>query len=140
MSLRYPTDDHELAQIVRGETSYEDTEDELPSTQLDTIIEQAKAKVELETGTNQWYSDKGIGFALAAYTKIRAKAAVENISLSSYSMGAEEVSFADADPEDSHQLQTWHDDVLTGLDATDVDTSGNLQPKNSADYIGESYI
>lgn len=139
MSLQYPSDDDDLTTIVRDETSYEDTDDELPQSQLDTIIEQSKAKVELETGSNSWYSDDGLGFALAAYTKMRAKAAVENVPLSSYSLGAEDVSFPEVDPEDSQQLQQWADDVKTGLDASSTASSGNLQPANSSEYIGESF-
>lgn len=139
MSIRYPSDDSELRDVVRAETSYENTDDELPQSQLDNLIERSKAKLELETGVNSWYSNDGIGFALVAYTCMRAKAAVENISMSSYSIGAEDVEFHHADPEDNMQMQQWADDVNTGLDATDVDDSGNLQMADGAGYMGESY-
>lgn len=141
MSLRYPATDSELKTIVRDETSYEDTSDELPDSQLDTIVEQSKAKLQLSTGVSDgvWYSDDGIGFALASYTKMRAKSAVENIGLSNYSLGAEDVGFHHADPEDSLQLQQWAEDVNDGLDASDLDSSGNLQPENSAGFVGENY-
>jgi hypothetical protein len=139
MSQRYPADDTELAAAVRAETSYEDTEDELPQSQLTHLIERSKAKLELETGVSSWFSNDGIGFALVAYTCMRAKAAVENISMSSYEIGAEQVDFHHADPEDNMQMQQWADDVNTGLDATDVDDSGNLQMADGAGYMGESY-
>lgn len=139
MSQRYPADDTELAAAVRAETSYEDTEDELPQSQLEHLIERSKAKLELETGVSSWFSNDGIGFALVAYTCMRAKAAVENISMSSYEIGAEQVDFHHADPEDNMQMQQWADDVNTGLDATDVDDSGNLQMADGAGYMGESY-
>lgn len=139
MSLRYPTTDKELAQAVRAETSYEDTDDELPAQQLDSIISRAKGYMELSTGSSAWYSDDGLGFALVAYTCMRAKAAVENISLSSYSVGAEDVEFHHADPDDNMQMQQWAEDVRIGLDASDKDDSGNLQMADGAGYVGESY-
>lgn len=139
MSLRYPDTDAELKDIVRAETSYEDTADELPSTQLDAIVERAKAKTELETGSDAWFTDNGLGFALAAYTSMRAKAAVENFSLSNYSMGDEQVGFASDDPEDSQQIQQWADDVKTGLDASGVDEQQGPTPTNTSGYIGEDY-
>jgi hypothetical protein len=106
---------------------------------LTHLIERSKAKLELETGVSSWFSNDGIGFALVAYTCMRAKAAVENISMSSYEIGAEQVDFHHADPEDNMQMQQWADDVNTGLDATDVDDSGNLQMADGAGYMGESY-
>jgi hypothetical protein len=139
MSLRYPETDDELKTIVYSGTSYEDSPDELPESQLDIIIEQAKAKVELTTESDSWYTDDGLGFALAAYTKMRAKSAVENIGLSNYSLGAEDVSFHHADPDESLQLEQWAEDVNDGLDASNVTESGNLQPRDSAGYVGENY-
>lgn len=139
MSLRYPDTDDELKTIVYSGTSYEDSPDELPESQLDIIIEQAKAKVELTTQSDSWYADDGLGFALAAYTKMRAKSAVENIGLSNYSLGAEDVSFHHADPDESLQLEQWAEDVNDGLDASNVTESGNLQPRDSAGYVGENY-
>lgn len=138
--VRYPTTNAELKTIVRGETSYEDTEDELPDSQLDVIVDRAKATVELKTGSNNWYSDDGLGHALAAYTAMRAKSAVENVGLDSYSLGDTDVSFSDTDPDSSQQLQQWADDVALGLNASDVDTSGSsLQMENTSGYVGESY-
>lgn len=140
MSLRYPTTDSELTTIVRDETSYDDTADELPQTQLDTLIERAKGRMELETGSDQWYSDDGLGFALAAYACMRAKAAVENVPLSDYSIGDEDVSFTETDPETSHQLEQWAEDVRIGLDASELDENQGLALSNSTGYIGETYI
>lgn len=140
MSVRYPTTDSELETAVRAETSYEDNADELPSSQLTNIIERAKARVELETGSNSWYSDDGLGFALVAYTCMRAKSAVENIPLRSYSLGDTDVTFSQADPDDSIQLQQWAEDVKVGLDASSVDSSQGATMTNTSSYIGESYI
>lgn len=140
MSLRYPTTDTELKDIVRGMTSYDDAPDELPSSQLDAIVERAKAEVELSTGSDKWFSDDGLGFALAAYTAMRAKAAVENMPLSGYSIGDERVSFDQSPPEESHQLQQWAEDVQIGLDASDVDEAVGPVPTNTSGYIGENYL
>ena len=140
MSLRYPDNDTELKTIVRGETSYDDTADELPETQLDTLVERAKAKLEITTGSSQWFTDDGLGFALAAYACMRAKAAVENVPLSGYSIGDERVSFDADDPSVSQQLQQWAEDVNDGLDYSNVDSSQGPTPTNTSGYIGESYI
>jgi len=132
MSLRYPTTDSELTTIVRDETSYDDTADELPQSQLDTIIERAKAKIELTTGSSKWYADDGLGFALSAYACMRAKAAIENVPLSGYSLGDERVSFNADSPDDSQQLNQWAADVADGLDASAADTSVGPTPTNTS--------
>lgn len=139
MTLRFPTDDTELKTIVRGETSYEDTEDELPDLQLDTIVARSKGRLQLKTGSTNWYSDNGLGFALAAYTAMRAKAAVENIPLSGYSLGDTDVQFVDTDPDDSQQLQQWAEDIDEGLENANVDSGAEPIPANTAGYVGETY-
>lgn len=140
MSVRYPTSDSELRSRVRSETQYADNADELPQSDLDNLIEVAKGKVELETGSSNWYSDDGLGFALSAYTCMRCKSAVENIPLANYSLGDENVTFRTSDPDDSQQLQQWAEDVSTGLNASDIDTSGTkIKPRNTSGYIGDSY-
>lgn len=141
MSLRYPTTDDELISIVRGETGYEDNSDELPATRMDVVIERSKGRLQMETDVSdgEWYTDDGLGFALGGYACMRAKAAVENISLSSYSIGDEDVTFDTDDPEDSHQLQQWADDVAAGLDKSDADTDTGKMPRNTSGYIGETY-
>lgn len=140
MSERYPEDDSDLRTIVRAETGYEDNVDEFPQSDLDTIIEQSKGRVELKTGSDKWYSDNGLGFSLAGYAKMRAKAAMENVPLSSYTLGAEQVSFNEADPETSQQLQEWAEDVRVGLDASSVDDDTGKMPSNTAGYIGETSL
>lgn len=140
MSVRYPSNDSELRAAVRAETQYDDEPDELPQSELSDILERAKAKVELTTESDQWYSDDGLGFALVAYTCMRAKAAIENVPLSGYSLGDERVSF-DADPPDeSQQLQQWAQDVSDGLDASAVDQSVGPKPTNTSAYVGEDYM
>lgn len=138
--VKFPSDKSEISTIVRAETGYEDNDDELPQSDLDTIIDQAMGRVELKTGSSQWFSDDGLGFALAAYAKMRAKAAMENVPLSSYTLGAEQVSFNEADPETSQQLQQWAEDVRVGLDASSVDDDTGKMPSNTAGYIGETSL
>lgn len=140
MSVKFPTTDSEVKDAVRSETSYEDTTDELPDSQLSDIIERAKGRMELETGSSAYYSDDGLGFALVAYTCMRAKAAVENISLRSYSLGDTDLTFKDTDPESSMQLEQWAQDVKVGLDGSDLDSSQGPVMKNTSGYIGETYI
>lgn len=139
MSKRYPKNDNELKARVRDETSYEDTADELPSSQLDGIVEAAKGRVELETGSDQWYADDGLGFVLAAYTAMRAKAAIENVPLASYSIGDEQVTFDDDTVEDSAQYQQWAEDIRIGLDASSLDDPKGPTLQNSTGYIGETH-
>lgn len=141
MSLKYPDDDTELKEAVRGDTLYDDTPDELSSDDLDRIVERAKGRLELETGVSEStiFSDDGLSFALVAYACMRAKAAIENISLSSYRIGQEDVEFHNADPDDSQQLQQWADDVRVGLDASDRDSPTGPTPQNTGDFIGEKY-
>lgn len=71
---------------------------------------------------------------------MRAKAAVENVPLSGYSIGDERVSFDADDPSVSQQLQQWAEDVNDGLDYSNVDSSQGPTPTNTSGYIGESYI
>lgn len=140
MSVRYPENDDDVKTIVRAETGYEDTVDELVETDLDTLVERAKGRVELRTGADTWYSDDGLGFALGAYACMRAKAAMENVSLSSYRFGQEEVSFTTSDADTNQQLQQWAEDVRVGLDASAVDDTSSPQPTNTSGYVGETYI
>jgi len=140
---QFPDNEDELKAVVRSATGYDDIEDELQATDLDSIVGQSEGRLILEADTTeqQMYNDDGLSFALAAYTKIRAKAAAENVGLSSYSLGAEEVSFDTSDPETSQQLQLWHEDARVGLDQSDEDdTSDEVTIANSSEYIGESFM
>lgn len=134
------TDDTTLKSRVRNATGYEDNQDELPETQLDSIVNDAKLKVAIKTGSEAWYTDRGLSLVLYAYTCMRAKAAVENIAIVSYSLGNESVNMRNADPEDSQQIQQWADDIRDGLDASDADTKQRLSMANTSGYIGEQYI
>lgn len=132
------TNDTELETAVRHETGYETSD--LSDSRLDSILDRAKQNVALRTGSSDWYTDSGLGFALFGYACIRAKSSVENIPLDSYNLLDEDVSFDTDDPDDSIQLQQWHSDVQTGLANSSVADGTSRLPSNSADYIGESYI
>lgn len=144
MTLRYPDDDDDLKSIVRGMTDYADNADELPDTSSGTgtsmtkVIERSKAQVELETGSTAWYTDDGLGYALAAFAAMRAKAAVENFAIVNYTLGDEQVTTRNADPEDSQQIQQWADDVRTGLNGSSVDTQQSPGLQNTSGYVGET--
>jgi len=85
-----------------------------------------------------WYTDLGYGNALVAHLAIISKAAVENINLVSYTIGNERVELANADPEDSQQIQTWAAQVKDGLDNSEIEfeNSQSLSLNNTASYIG----
>lgn len=134
--------DAELAEAVRDKTSYNDTADELPGTansgQLGGIIDDAKRVLYMRTDSDGWYSDLPYGQALVALTAMKAKAAVENINISSYGIGDESVQFTNADPEDSQQITAWSREVNEGIEKSDIDfdSGGSPSLSNTASYIG----
>ena len=134
------TSDAELKTAVRADTQYDDSDDELSDTDLDTLINRAKQRLYLKTDSTEWYSDSGLGMALFGYSCMRVKSAMENIPLDSYSLGDEDVSFDTDDPDNSLQLETWADDVRVGLETSSIDAKNARLPQNSADYIGDDYI
>jgi hypothetical protein len=132
------TDDTELETAVRDKTSYSDTSDEWPSTQADGNIDDAKRVLYMKTGSDKWYDDLAYGQALVAMTAMKAKAAIENINIQSYGIGDESLSFTNADPEDSQQIQSWSAEVNEALNQSDVafEKEQDLQFSNTSSYIG----
>lgn len=136
------TTDDELETAVRDKTSYDDTTDELPgahdSGQFQGILQDAKRVLYMKTGSEQWYSDVGYGQALIAMTALKAKEAVENVNIDSYGIGDESLSFTNADPDDSQQIQSWSDEVNEGLDESDVsfEKEQDFGLRNTSSYIG----
>lgn len=135
------TDDTELETAVRDKTSYAATSDELPGTsntgQMHGIIEDAKRYLYMRTGSDAWYSDLSYGHALVTLTALKAKEAVENISIASYGIGDEQVRFTDADPESSQQIVSWSDELNEALSNSNIDLEQN-EPSfsNTTSYIG----
>lgn len=137
------TSDSELEDAARDKTSYDDAADELPGShdtdsQMQGIIEDAKRVLYMKTGSDQWYSDVAYGQALVALTAMKMKEAVENVNIESYGIADERLSFHNADPEDSQQIQSWSGEVNEGLDESGVefDKAQNLSLKNTSSYIG----
>lgn len=132
------TDDTELKQAVRDATSYQDTADELPATQLDGLVAKAKRRLYGRTGNDMWYDDINYGRALEAWTCIEVKAAVENIHIESYSIADETISLRNATREQSQQLQLWLSDAKDGIAKSDVafEDDPDISFANTSAYIG----
>lgn len=131
--------DSELKSAVRDATSYDNTEDELPSAQLDGLVDDAKREMYGRTGSQQWYSDVNYGQALKAWTCITVKAAVENINIESYSIADESIVLSNADPEDSQQIHLWMNQVSRALNQADdagFQRNQDLSFSNTSAYIG----
>lgn len=133
------SDKTELKERVRAETGYS-SEDDLSDSDLDTLIDTTMLSVKMETGSDKWFSDAGMGLALMAYTCMRAKSRVENIPLSSYNLGDLQVSMQDTDPETNAQFQQWARDVANGLQASDAYESQRPKMSNTSGYIGEQSV
>lgn len=134
------TTDQQLKEAVRDATSYADTQDELPDSQLDGNLADAKRDMFIETGSDKWYDDVAYGQALKAWTQVIAKAAVENINIDSYSIADEEISLSNATPEQSQQLMLWTKQSSKALDKSDVDfpNYSQLTLKNTSGYVGNN--
>jgi len=134
------TTDQQLKEAVRDATSYADTADELPDSQLDGNLADAKRDMFIETGSDKWYDDVAYGQALKAWTQVIAKAAVENINIDSYSIADEEISLSNATPEQSQQIMLWAKQSSKALDKSDVDfpNYSQLTLKNTSGYVGNN--
>lgn len=118
------SDDEELERYARDKTSYDSNQDELPGSyndgQMEGLIHDAKRQLYARTGSDSFYGDTAYGQALLSLLAMKMKGAVENINISSYGIGDESVSFNNADPEDSQQLQQWSSEVNEMLDKSSV--------------------
>jgi len=136
------TTDAELETAVRDKTSYDATTDELPggatTGQMEGVIQDAKRELHIKTGSDKWYSDMAYGQALVAMTALKAKEAVENVHISSYGIADEALSFRNADPEDSQQIQSWSNEVDSALAKSGVSFSKqqDFGLRNTTSYIG----
>jgi hypothetical protein len=131
------TNDDELKHAVRDKTSYDNTPDEWPETQANGNLEDAKRHLYVKTDSTEWYEDVAYGQALVAMTALKAKEAVENVNISSYGIGDETLSFRNADPDDSQQIQAWSDEVSESLAESDVEfETGAVKFSNTASFIG----
>lgn len=129
----------DLKRLVRAETLYEDSPDELPESTLDDQIDSAKLYVHTKTGSDAWYTDRGLGLVLLGYTAAKAKGAVENISVDGWTVGGGDVSIDASGAGDPDQVQfaQYEEMIQTGLSTSDsVESSGLPTNINSASYIG----
>jgi len=130
--------DAELETAIRDKTSYNDSVDEWPTDQADGNIEDAKRVLFIRTGSDKWYSDIAYGQALVAMGALKAKEAVENINIASYGIADESLSFSNADPDSSQQIQSWSSEINESLRQSDVnfEDEQDLQMRNTSGYIG----
>ncbi|WP_226041175.1 hypothetical protein [Natrinema sp. DC36] len=132
------TSDAELEEAARDKTSYNDSVDEWPSAQASGNIDDAKRVLYMKTHSQKWYSDVAYGQALVALTAMKAKEAVENVNITSYGIGDEQVAFSNANPETSQQIISWSGEVNDGIEESELDFDGGESPSfsNTASYIG----
>lgn len=133
------TSDTELDERVRAETGYDDTPDELPQADLDTLRANAKLRLAVDGGVDDgWYDERALGMALLGVTCIKAKARVENYSVSSWSLGGGDVSIDVRDSDgDSIQMTEYENMVQMGMARADsVNATHTATNINSASYIG----
>lgn len=136
MAIDYTVDSEaDLKQLARGITGYEDTPDELPASDMSTLIQVAAMNVQNDTGSEKWFSDSGLGQALLFTLSVRAKERVENYSVSSWSVGDQTINVQGAGDDEQAQFQNWNEQINKGLEASDVVTTG-FAPKNNSSYIG----
>jgi hypothetical protein len=132
------TDDAALETAVRDKTSYADSGDEWPTTQATGNIEDAKRHLYMKTGSERWYEDVAYGQALVAVTAMKAKEAVENINIDQYGIGDESISFSNADPDSSQQIQSWSAEADRALSESEIAfrKKTDLPLQNTSNYIG----
>jgi len=132
------TSDEELKTAVRDITSYDDSADGVPESQLDGLLDDAKRNLYGRTGSDKWYDDVNYGQALKAWTAIVVKAAVENINITSYNIADESISLSNADPDSSQQIQLWMNETHRALNQSEVSFSRaqDISFSNTSAYIG----
>lgn len=109
----------ELMEAVRSETLYSDESDELPQDHLDQLVANAMMLVHAKAGSDQWFSDRGMGLILLGYTCAKAKAAVENMTVDEFSLDPIRIVARDSSGNEV-QFSQYEQMVKTGLQSTDV--------------------
>jgi len=133
----YPTDKQDALTLIRGLTLYEDSPDELTTSELETHLRIAKMRLKTKTDSDNWYSDDGLGQALVATTAIVAKAAVENYSITRWDLGIGEIDVSGAGDEDNAQFSQWASMASEGIAASDNGSALSATNINSGSYIGQ---
>lgn len=128
------TSDNEVEARFRTITGYDDTDDEVPLTVFDGILQAAKAKVYGDTGSTNWYADHHLGEVLVYTCAIIAKHRVENYSVAQWSIGNHSVTTT-ADSDESALIQQWLDIINNNIGESDeTDGSAGMTPKWSGNY------
>ena len=130
-----PKTDADVRRLVRTLTQYDDTDDELPTDTLQQQLEVAKLRLYNRVGSDEFYTDAGLGQALIAATAILSKAAVENHSIARFEVADIRVEMdSTGSDDDERQYHEWAQMMERGIDRSDATpTSG---PSNTASYIG----
>lgn len=132
----YPSDDRDAVEMVRALTMYENSDDEIPQSTLETQLNIAKMRLATKTGDTDFYANDALGQALVGSTAILAKSAIENYSITSWDLGVGEIDVSGAGDADQVQFQQWADMVAEALAnggyGSSVGTATNI---NSANYI-----
>lgn len=139
MKAFFPSDDSELKTDIRAETSYADNSDELPDTQLDSLVRRAKTRVYNRFDRDDWYTDEHLNQILFAYACMITKSSIENFVINRYRMGSEEVYTRNSTEENSQQLQQWAQDIREAMDAGNL-TDNKPRIRGTGSYIGESSV
>jgi hypothetical protein len=137
MSQHAISSERELKFKIREITGYENTDDELPESTLDSVISASKLELELETGHTAWYSDKGLGFALLYLSCIKAKERIENYTVTEWDIGNETIDVSDVADEDSVQFKNWSRNVNKGVRKSKKTANSADLFSNTSSYIGE---
>ena len=131
-----PSHDAETRNFVRALTDYDDNADELPQLLLETQLKICKMGLHNKYDIDDFYADSGITQALVAGTAIKCKLAVENYSVSSWTVGDQSIDVSGVRDTDVPQLQSWQSMYQDGI-ATSDETASRV-PQNTADYISRN--
>jgi len=137
-----PSSDADVESMVRAVTGYEDTPDELSSATFGTILDLSKLTLTTETSIDDdeadndvWYTDAPLGQALVFVTAIRAKVAVENYSITSWTVGDQTIDVRNAGDAEQVQFDQWMSYVADGISQSDNAEPSSPSPSNTASFI-----
>jgi hypothetical protein len=133
MSEHEIADKSELKSRVRSKTLYDDSPQELQSSELDNLVHDAMLRLDSEAGVSSFFADVHVQRAILYASCIEAKAAIENYSVDSWDVGAGRIDVSGAGDPDQFQFQDWADQVAAGLAKSDEATVDDM-PTNINNY------
>lgn len=131
-----PSDDSAAMSMVRTMTNYDGPADGVDDAALAMQLRLSKTRLYNLTGVEDVYSDSGLAQTLVAATAIYTKAAVENYSIQSWSIGDQQIETGAFDNPESAQFTMWHQLHLEGLRSSDATDS--MTPSNTARGVGHT--